>query len=122
VLKMMKKSKVKNLYEFLKQYKLTKNASDYYKEVLNFEIDFNMAQRKMVQLGQAISRIISLEMTLRLGEKGFNSDMISNSIKALQNETHALITSYTNEDHSQVVEDYDDNSSWLNFLFAQPNK
>ncbi len=122
VLKMMKKSKVKNLYEFLKHYKLTQNASDYYKEALNFEIDYKMAQRKMVQLGQAISRIISLEMTLRLGEKGFNSDMISNSIKALQNETHALITSYANEEHSQVVEDYGDNSSWLNFLSTQPGK
>jgi alkylation response protein AidB-like acyl-CoA dehydrogenase len=122
VLKMMKKSKINNLYEFLNQYKLTENASDYYKDMLDFEINFKMAQRKMVQLGRAISRIVSLEMTLNLGEKGFNSDMISNSIKALQNETRTLITSYTNEGHSQVVEDYDDNSSWLNFLSVQPNK
>jgi alkylation response protein AidB-like acyl-CoA dehydrogenase len=122
VIKMMKKSKVNNLYEFLKQYKLTQNASDYYKEALNFEIDYKMAQRKMVQLGQAISRIISLEMTLRLGERGFNSEMISNSIKALQNETRALITSYANEEYSQVVEDYEDNSSWLSFLSASPNQ
>lgn len=121
VLKMMKKSKISNLYEFLKQYKLTENASEFYKETLNFELDFKMAQRKMVQLGRAISRIVSLEMTLRLGEKGFNSDMISNSIKALRNETHALITSFSNEPHAQVVEEYADNSRWISFLSPPSN-
>lgn len=121
IFKMMKKSKVDNLYMFLKDYNLTERASDYYKETLDFEIDPKMAQRKMVQLGRAISRIVSLEMTLRLGEKGFNSDMVSNSIKALRHETESLITSFSNQQHSQVVEDYDDNSSWLNFLSPQHN-
>lgn len=121
VLKMMKKSQVNNLYQFMKEYNLTKQASEYYKEALDFELDPKLAQRKMVQLGRAISRIVSLEMTLRLGEKGFNSDMISNSIKALQNETKSLITSFNNQHHSQVVADYDDNSTWLDFLSPQPN-
>ena len=35
----MRKLKRTNLYEFLKEYDLTERSSDYFKEVLNFEID-----------------------------------------------------------------------------------
>lgn len=122
VFKMMKRSKMNNLYDFLKQYSLTENAAGYFKENLNFEVDYQMAQRKLVQMGRAISRIISLEMTIRLGENGFNSDMISNSIKVLQNETRSLITTFTNEQQAAVIEDYSDNSSWLSFLSLQPSE
>ena len=119
VLKMMKRAKTYNMYEFLNSYNLTKNASEYFKDSLNFEIDPKMAQRKLVQMGRAISRIISMEMTLRLGENGFNSDMISNSLKVLQNETHTLISTFANKHQSEVLEDYDEDSSWLNFLSPQ---
>lgn len=121
VFKMMKKARVNNLYEFLKQYNLTENSADYFKDHLNFEVDFKMAQRKMVQMGRAISRIVSLEMTIRLGEKGFNSEMISNSVKNLQNEISSLITTFGNEQQSDVLENYSDNSSWLEFLLPKPS-
>lgn len=119
VFKMMKKSGVNNLYAFMKQYNLTENSADYFKDHLNFEVDFKMAQRKMVQMGRAISRIVSMEMTIRLGEKGFNSEMISNTIKNLQNEIQSLITTFSNEQQSDVLEDYSDNSSWLKFLIPE---
>jgi hypothetical protein len=116
VFKMMKKTRTNNLFEFLKQYSMTENSADYFKEHLNFEVDFKMAQRKLVQMGRAISRIVSMELIIRLGEQGFNSEMISNSIKNLQNETCSLITTFNSELHSDVLEDYSDNSSWLDFL------
>ncbi|MEX0994925.1 MAG: acyl-CoA dehydrogenase family protein, partial [Balneolaceae bacterium] len=116
IIKMMKRMKVRNLYEFLKDYKMTENASSYFKELLNFEIDYQMAQRKMVQMGRAISRIVSLEMTLRLGEKGFNSEMISNSVKVLQNEVNVLVSAFSGEEKAEVIEYYKEDSSWLQFL------
>jgi len=85
VLKMMRKSKETNLYNFLKNYSLTENSAEYFKDILNFEVDKRMAQRKMVQLGRAIGRIVSMEMTLKLGESGFNSEMISSSLKVIRN-------------------------------------
>jgi hypothetical protein len=54
ILKMMRKSKESNLYRFLNNYDLTSNAAEYFKDVLDFEVDFKMAQRKLVQLGRAI--------------------------------------------------------------------
>jgi hypothetical protein len=39
VLKMMRRSKETNLYKFLKSYSLTENSAEYFKDILNFEID-----------------------------------------------------------------------------------
>ncbi|MEX2600330.1 MAG: acyl-CoA dehydrogenase family protein [Balneolaceae bacterium] len=122
VIKMMRRMKVTNLYEFLKNYSHTGNAAGYFKENLNFELDFNMAQRKMVEMGRAISRIVSLEMTIRLGERGFNSEMISNSIQELRTEVNSFITTYSSSTVTNVLEDYDDDSSWLNFLPSTVNQ
>jgi len=38
-----------------------------------------MAQRKMVELGRAVGRLVSMNMTIDLGHTGFNQEMVSNS-------------------------------------------
>ena len=116
VLKMMRKSKETNLYNFLKNYSLTENSAEYFKDILNFEVDKRMAQRKMVQLGRAIGRIVSMEMTLKLGESGFNSEMISSSLKVIQSEIHSQISTYTSNEKPDVIETLNDNSSWLQLI------
>lgn len=116
IFKKMRKSKETNLYEFLKSYKPTQNAAEYFKDTLDFEVEYKMAQRKLVQLGRAIGRIVSLEMTIRLGETGFNSDMISNSIKVIKAEVQSLISAYVYNEEPVVLERYDDNSSWLQYV------
>lgn len=116
VLKMMRKSKEANLYKFLKDYSLTQHSADYFKEVLNFEIDPKMAQRKLVQLGKALGRIVSMEMTIKMGESGYNSEIISNSLKVIRSEINALISAYTSNESPVVVEYLDDDSSWLKYV------
>ncbi len=114
VLKMMRKLKSTNLYDFLKDYDLTLRSSDYFKDILNFEIDSKMPQRKLVQLGEALGRMISMEFTLNLGDQGFNKDLIDNAISNLQDEIKTILTSFKNETLSQVVEDFQMESSWFN--------
>jgi alkylation response protein AidB-like acyl-CoA dehydrogenase len=118
VLKLMRKSKENNLYQFLKGYKLTQNSVDHFKDILNFEVDYKLPQRKLVQLGKALGRMVSMEMTIKLGETGFNSDMIANSLKVLREEVHILISSYSSNESPMVLEDYQDNSAWLQFVKA----
>ncbi len=118
VLKMMRKSKETNLYKFLKNYSLTENSADYFKDSLNFDVDTKMAQRKLVELGKALGRMVTLDMTIKLGESGFNSEMISNSMKILRAEIKSIITSYTENEEASVLEDYSDSSSWLQFVKA----
>lgn len=116
ILKRMRKSKETNLYKFLKDYSLTENAAEYFKDTLNFEVDYKMAQRKLVQLGRALGRIVSMEMTIKLGENGFNSDMISNSLKVVRAEIESLFSTYSFSESAAILEDYDDSSSWRNFV------
>lgn len=115
ILKMMRKSKESNLYQFLNSYYLTSNAAEYFKDVLDFEVDFKMAQRKLVQLGRAIGRIVSMEMTIKLGENGFNSDMIANSLKVVRSEVYSLVTSFSKGTEPSVLDDYSEDSAWLQF-------
>jgi alkylation response protein AidB-like acyl-CoA dehydrogenase len=116
VLKMMRKSKENNLYVFLKGYKLTENAAEYFKDTLNFTVDYKLPQRKLVQLGRAIGRIVSMEMTLKLGESGFNSDMISNSLKVIREEIQSLISAFSYNERPVVLEEYGEDSSWLRYV------
>src|SRR5690625_6735330 len=69
VLKSMRKTKESNLYQFLKSYSLTKQSADYFKDVTDFKVDQKMAQRKLVQLGRALSRMVSMDMVFKLDRK-----------------------------------------------------
>jgi hypothetical protein len=108
----MKQFKESNLYHFLNSYDLTSKATGYLKEMLNFELNFELPQRKMVELGQAISRIISMEMVIDLGIKGFRSDLIENSLATLKKEINAIMGHFNFKDQANLVEDYQENSTW----------
>jgi alkylation response protein AidB-like acyl-CoA dehydrogenase len=116
IVKLMKKAKETNLYLFLQKFNLTENAAQSIKELLNFNLNMQLTQRKLVELGQVISRIISMEMVIKLGEKGFRQDLINNGIAMLRKEITSLMGHFKITDNSQIVEDYQQNSSWLSFV------
>jgi len=112
-MKAMRKMKSANLYEFLKDYHLTINASDYFKDVLNFELDVKMPQRKLVELGRALGRIISMEFTLKLGDQGFNKQLIEQALINMQDEVTSIMTQFKTTKLSDVVDYYQENSAWF---------
>lgn len=114
VIKMMRKLKSTNLYDFLSQYNFTERSAGYFKDHFNFEIDNQMPQRKLVELGKAIGRLVSMEFTLKLGDHGFNKELIQSAIKTLQNEIGVIMHSYNNGKCADVIEDYELDSSWFN--------
>ena len=116
LVKMMKKTKVSNLYQFLKDFDLTSKSALFLQKILDFELNTNISQRKMVELGQVLGRIVSFEMVINLGEKGFRSDLINNGLSMLNQEISTLISSFNHQNDTFVVEDYQDNSSWLSFV------
>lgn len=113
VLKLMRKLKNNNLQDFLSDFHLTARSSEYFKELFNFEIDHKMPQRKFVDLGKALGRVISMEFTLNLGDQGFNKNLIQNTIKTLQDEVNAIMHTYKHGGEAEVVEEYDMDSSWF---------
>jgi alkylation response protein AidB-like acyl-CoA dehydrogenase len=116
VLKLMRKTSSTNLYDFLNGYTHTEKAAGYFKDVLNFNVDYKMAQRKMVELGQAVGRLVSMNMTIDLGLKGFNQEMVSNSLAVLQKEIRTILSSYSFDKNADVLHDHEENSSWLSLM------
>jgi len=112
VVKQMKQAKESNLFSFLKNNDLTQKATDYLKDKLDFNLNFELPQRKMVELGQALSRIISMEMVINLGEKGFRNDLIENSLASLQKDISGIFGQFQFALQPQLVEDYREGSVW----------
>jgi alkylation response protein AidB-like acyl-CoA dehydrogenase len=116
ILKMMRKAKSTNLYEFLKKYDLSSKSADMLRETLDYSVDMKIAQRKLVQLGKILGRVVSLNMVIELGERGFRSDMINNCIENLKIEIKNLNAVYQTDTIPELVIDYHDDSSWLNLV------
>jgi alkylation response protein AidB-like acyl-CoA dehydrogenase len=116
LVKLMKRAKENNLFRFLKEFDLTTKASGFVKEQLNFNLDLNMPQRKLVELGKVIGRVISLNQVVEIANKGFRNDLAEGGITMLQQEISNLLATFSFNNNRQVVDEYEENSSWLNFV------
>lgn len=116
ILKLMKHAKEFNVYQFFKSYTLTTNAVDYLKGLLDFEVNIHIPQRKLVELGSVISRVIAMEYVIELGNKGFRTDMITNALMMLKQEVTSIVSSYSFSNTTQVITDYEENASWFGLL------
>ncbi|NVO19187.1 MAG: acyl-CoA/acyl-ACP dehydrogenase [Bacteroidetes bacterium] len=113
VLKMMKAAKERSLFQFLKGFAL--RAADRIRELVNFELDLGISQRKRVEFGQLMSRIVSMDLVLRLEEKGFRKDLIDNAVIILKQEIASLLRTFHYINDTKVVVDYQEDSYWLDF-------
>ena len=113
--KLMNKLKTTNLLEFLKRYERTENVAGHFKSLLNFSLDVNIPQRKMVDLGKIISKVIAAGYVSELGVKGFRQDLIVNSIENIKHEISAVVNSFKFQPNVSPVLEYNDKSSWLTF-------
>lgn len=115
ITRMMKKQKESNLFSFLKEFNLTSLASEYFKKDLSFNINTSISQRKLVDLGKILARIVCVGFVLELGDKGYRQDLVDNSIAMVKQEVAALFASFHFDSTTNVVEDYQEKSSWLDF-------
>ena len=116
VTRLMKKQKQVNLLEFLKDFKPTSEACGHFRQELDFSISNTVSQRKLVDLGKILGRIVTLGYVLELQQKGFRKDLIDNCIDTVKLEVATLIGSFQFENKVRVIEDYSENSSWLKFV------
>lgn len=116
LIKLMKRAKENNLYQFFKNYNLTNQAADYIKNLSNFNLDFQIPQRKLVELGKVVGRVISMNQVLDMANKGFRKDLIDGGITMLQQDISNLMATFSFNNKNEVVEGYEENSSWLDFV------
>jgi len=105
-----------DLLEHLSSLELTSRGADRCRDVLSFQVDQGMSQRKEVQLGRALGRIISMQFVLELGDRGFREDLIRGAVKVLQQDVASLLSGYRRISEEDAVDDYGRESSWLEFV------
>jgi hypothetical protein len=113
VLKLMKTAKEKSVYQFLKGF--TTRAADRIKDLVSFDVEAPLVQRKLVEFGQVISRIVSMDLVLYLEESGFRKDLIDNTVIVLKQEISTLLNTFHFANNTQVIADYEENSFWLDY-------
>ncbi len=116
LVKMMKRTKENNLFQFLKGFDLTDKAVHFVKKQVDFNLDLQIPQRKLVEMGKIIGRVISMNQVLDLGDKGYKKELIDGSVNYLQQEIGKLMSAFNFKGNNTVVDGYEENSLWLNFV------
>ena len=75
-----------------------------------------LPQRKMVDLGRIIGRLVSANFVVDLGIKGFRSDLVSECITSLKHEVTACVSSLTFQENINLITDYKEDSTWLDLV------
>ena len=110
-LKLMKTAKETKLYNYLKTY--TPAIVERLRDITNFELDMQLTQRKLVELGQVVSRIYSMQLVSEMAAKGFHKDLTENALDILRQDIASLINNLRFENKTLVVENYGEKSYWF---------
>ena len=116
ILKLMKDSKEENLFKFLATYPLAKQTAKALKQVLDFRINLQLSQRKLTELGRIVGRIICMEMVFEFKDLGFREDLVNGALNVLEQEIINLLSTYNFVKRTNFIEDYEENSSWLDLV------
>ncbi len=116
VLKLMKRASEYNLHRLLASLDLTRRAAEQTKKPLDIEIQPQLAQRKLTELGRVIGRAITLGFVIDLGDNGFRADLIENALSMLKQDIAAQMGAYANDNPALVVTEYQENSAWLELV------
>ncbi len=115
LLKQMKVAKEKNLSRYLSGFELTVNSSGYFEKLLDFELDPSMSQRKSIVMGQLVSRVVVMNMVLKLADRGFSQELIAGCLTNLQQEVARCVTGYAFDNRTEMIDLEQDQPSWRNF-------
>ena len=116
ILKRMRRAKETNLLRFLSSEPLTRRAAEHVRTHLQFDVDSSLPQRKLVELGRALGRILSLQFVLELGDRGFRADLVEGASAMLRRDVTQFLSGYRRAHDTAVVESYEEGSSWLDFV------
>ncbi|MEE4253412.1 MAG: acyl-CoA dehydrogenase [Desulfuromusa sp.] len=111
--KQMQRSKQQNLYQFLSQHDLTKHAADRLKKIFDFNLEQQLSQRKLTELGSIISRVVAMNMVLKLAITGFNKSLIEDCLKNIYQEISLLMGGFTTKNSTNFTENYAKEGSWF---------
>ena len=113
LIKEMAKIKQFNLLKFLISYKDSELAAPVFKESINISVE-NLSQRQKVILGKVISHILALNHSLKMGNSGFSTDLITQAIQMTKHRVASFIAGLTFHTSVGVFEEYQIGADWKN--------
>ncbi|MFH2116287.1 MAG: acyl-CoA dehydrogenase [Spirochaetota bacterium] len=115
VQKQMQQGKESKLLEFLSKHELTSLAVEdgRFGELLDFKLAMPLPQRRLTELGAIISRIVAVDMVIKLSGTGYNKELIDNCLLNMNQEISSLFGGYKATVSSDYVDYHGENSSWF---------
>ena len=114
-LKQMKKQKEANLYTFLAAFDRTGVSAPLFQEYLKFEPGINIPQRKLVDLGKIVARLICVQYVLTLSGKGFRDDLVESCIFNMKMDIAHLASNFSLNGRAALIPEYGEGSDWMDF-------
>ena len=115
-LNMMRRGRHESLYALLQTSEHAARASEYFRAETDFRVDEGLPQRKVVDLGRALGRVMVIEMVIELGERGFTRPLVENAIEHLRLEVEGLLTGLRSRAKLTMVEEREEIGYWHGFL------
>lgn len=112
-LKTMKIGAESNLARFLATHPLTSRGIDRVSDLFDFNIDHTVSQRRKVDLGQALSRVVAIDWNQHLATGGFDPKLISGAVAQLREEAATLLGAFHFGHNGDVAEAHSSGGSWL---------
>jgi hypothetical protein len=101
-----------SLAAFLARHELASRAAGRFAKLLDFSVDGQLPQRRSVELGRILARVVAADFLVGLGEAGYGERLVENAIAVLHAEVAVLATGYAAGASAGVVEDYGSGPSW----------
>lgn len=116
VLKQMRRSGETNLGAFLRRFELGAQAAEHVANLVDVRIETDMVQRNVVDFGRVIGRIITMELVIDLGARGFRQDLVGNALEQFRTEVAGLFAVFRENARTKPVEDVVPGAGWLQQL------
>ncbi|MDV7698223.1 acyl-CoA/acyl-ACP dehydrogenase [Chryseobacterium soli] len=116
ILKDMKKKKTPHFGSYLALNDLSKEAVKLYSQELDFSIDQALSQRKMIDLGKIIARIVIVNDLIELNNLGFEQELTDMTIEMVRQEIVSLLASMHHHKALVPIEESNGKSDWMAFL------
>ncbi|MEX2442680.1 MAG: acyl-CoA dehydrogenase family protein [Alkalispirochaeta sp.] len=109
----MKRGGETNFARFLESHPLTSDGITRVRDLFDFTVDHAIPQRRKVDLGQALSRVVAIQWNEHLSASGFEPKLVSGAVAQLREEVAGLLGTFHFGQNLEVSQRPTCGGSWL---------
>lgn len=116
VLKQMRRADQTHLGSFLREFELGARAAEHLAKLVDVRIQPDMVQRNVVDFGRVMGRIITMELVIDLGSRGFRADLVTGAVEQLRVEVASLCAVFREDVRTKPSEEPVAAAGWIRHL------